>query len=305
MSLSEGKMFTIEALNRIDGFVWPDKSMFASMDMSPKYVFFYSSAPVGHDTMFNGKGLLDKYSTTVAYAHPDWRSSLITREEFESVDGWVRNDESMLSSSALIDIKTFNGVVNSKVRYESNFKKYGNAFDIEFWRYHKPQKQEVKPEPESIETMIRRYKDAKENRRAAIDRLNQAQADVEQAEALEDSLFMAIEAWAESHGFDIRVLSESEERFTLNADIPMPENPIPLHASSLVITDWRDLRVGDIIEYTDGLAKSKIGMTGPVTSFALDAHDGMFVRMECDNGENKGREGWPLKWKFIRRPEKK
>ncbi|MGL5528484.1 MAG: hypothetical protein ACRDCI_08945 [Plesiomonas shigelloides] len=71
---------------------------------------------------------------------------------------------------------------------------------------------EVKPESESIETMIRRYKDAGENKRAAIDKLNQAQADVEQAEALEDSLFMAIEAWAESHGFDIRVLSEGGEK---------------------------------------------------------------------------------------------
>ena len=70
----------------------------------------------------------------------------------------------------------------------------------------------------------------------------------------------------------------------------------------LVITDWRDLQLGDIIEYVDGDIEGKIGMTGPVVEFAPDSADGMHVRLKCDNGPNKGRFGWPTKWKFIRRP---
>ena len=70
----------------------------------------------------------------------------------------------------------------------------------------------------------------------------------------------------------------------------------------LVITDWRDLQVGDVIEYVDGDIKNKIGMSGPVVEFAPAATDGMYVRLKCDNGPNKGRLGWPRQWRFIRRP---
>ncbi|MGL5526535.1 MAG: hypothetical protein ACRDCY_22660 [Aeromonas veronii] len=304
MSLLEGKMFTIEALNRIEGFVWPDGAEFASYDRWSFRIDLWSHEPELRSGGFYGQYILiNRFS--VESAHPDWRNSLITREEFESVDGWVRNDESMLSSSALIDIKASNGVVNSKVRYESNFKKYGNAFDIEFWRYHKPQKQEVKPDPESnagdqptsqegIESLISKHKAVKE-----IARL--ARIELEQAEAAEHSLMLSIEAWAESHGFDIRVLSESDERFTLNSDLPMPENPIPLHASRLVITDWRDLRVGDVVEVREmAVVDGFIGCVGLVKRININAEHGPLL-VKFDNGE----EWWVKKWKFICRPEKK
>lgn len=71
--------------------------------------------------------------------------------------------------------------------------------------------------------------------------------------------------------------------------------------TDLAITDWRDLKVGDIIEYVDGDIKNKIGMTGQVVEFAPNDNDGLYVRMKCDNGKNKGRLGWPRKWRFIRR----
>lgn len=71
----------------------------------------------------------------------------------------------------------------------------------------------------------------------------------------------------------------------------------------LVITDWRDLQVGDIIEYVDGDIKDKIGMSGPVVEFDEYATDGMNVRLKCDGtGGSFGRLGWPKEWRFIRRP---
>ena len=69
----------------------------------------------------------------------------------------------------------------------------------------------------------------------------------------------------------------------------------------LVITDWRDLQLGDVIEYVDGDIKDKIGMTGPVVELAKDDSDGMPVLLKCDNGRRNGCLGWPRKWRFIRR----
>lgn len=67
----------------------------------------------------------------------------------------------------------------------------------------------------------------------------------------------------------------------------------------LVITDWRDLKVGDIIEYVDGRNKNRVGMVGRVDSFDLyNADTDRPVRMASDDGQ----VGWPTKWRFIRRP---
>lgn len=67
----------------------------------------------------------------------------------------------------------------------------------------------------------------------------------------------------------------------------------------LVITDWRDLKVGDIIEYVDGRNKNTVGMVGRVDSFDLyNADTDRPVRMASDDGQ----VGWPTKWRFIRRP---
>ncbi|MGL5307224.1 MAG: hypothetical protein ACRC9Y_13990, partial [Aeromonas veronii] len=88
MSLSEGKMFTIEALNRIEGFVWPDKAKFADFDSGGWFVFFRLHEPKALRGSFEG-GYIDGSLVDTGVDHPDWRNSLITREEFELVDGWV------------------------------------------------------------------------------------------------------------------------------------------------------------------------------------------------------------------------
>jgi hypothetical protein len=93
--------------------------------------------------------------------------------------------------------------------------------------------------------------------------------------------FIALEKAMDALGFSIQVIAE-------------PVQP--------TITDWRDLRVGDVIEYVDGDIKRKIGMSGPVIDFARDATDGMYVQMRCDDGSDSGLISWPKKWRFIRRP---
>lgn len=78
----------------------------------------------------------------------------------------------------------------------------------------------------------------------------------------------------------------------LSVEAPEPE---------LVITDWRDLRVGDVIEYVDGRNKNRVGMVGRIDSFDLyNADTDRPVRMVSDNGQ----VGWPTKWRFTHRPAK-
>ncbi|MGL5487834.1 MAG: hypothetical protein ACRDC6_16335, partial [Shewanella sp.] len=234
MSLSEGKMFTIEALNRIDGFVWPEGCGGAFLNKDNTFVRFVSDCRSVVLYVHDGAVYSGYYSRgfTESYKHKNWRNSLITREEFESVDGWVNiNGQAAASMEDLIDVMLDGGLIVSGVTYSDALLRHQ---PFSKWRYSKPQKQEVKPEPESnssaqpesqdgIESLISKRKAVKE-----IARL--ARIELEQAEAAEQSLMLSIEAWAESHGFDIRVLSESEEK---------PE---------LVITDFGDLRIGDEIE---------------------------------------------------------
>ena len=64
-----------------------------------------------------------------------------------------------------------------------------------------------------------------------------------------------------------------------------------------VITDWRDLQIGDVIEYADGGQEWSIGMEGTVSEFdAID--DYQQVKIEFVDGST----GWPSRWRFIRRP---
>ncbi|MGL4752515.1 MAG: hypothetical protein ACRCXB_08885 [Aeromonadaceae bacterium] len=281
MSLSEGKMFTIEALNRIEGFVWPEGAKFAAVDFDDTYLNFFGEGELYRDSMsFVGKRLINA-SVNIGKARIDWESSLITREEFESVDGWVRSDGSIPDVGGVFDVKFNYGITvkeESKVS-DYNWPSTDDDDSIAFWRHHKPQKQEVKPEPESIasaqsssqegiESLISKHKAVKE-----IARL--ARIELERVEAAEHSLMLSIEAWAESHGFDIRVLSESEEK---------PE---------LVITDWRDLQAGDVIvtDYSGGEV------------VVCDTHYSGDYNVSYKKGD--GTIWWAKEWKFIRRPEKK
>ncbi|MGL5648792.1 MAG: hypothetical protein ACRDDY_13175 [Clostridium sp.] len=201
MNLTESQLFTIEALNRIEGFEWPKDAKFAAMDDGRKDVLFYLHKPMRAHTVFTGDFFgLD--GITSQSTHPDWCNSLITREQFESVDGWVRNNCIFTKINSLIDVtiksKGDDYVIDGSC---DNWTPEWESGDIVKWRYRKPKKQEVKPESESIETTIAQYKAAKENKL-------KAQQLLEQAEATESSLMMSIEAWAESHGFDIIDIGE-------------------------------------------------------------------------------------------------
>lgn len=106
----------------------------------------------------------------------------------------------------------------------------------------------------------------------------------------EDKLLEQIKAWNLEYGFDIRVLDESDEK-------PEPESnkdPEP----ELVITDWRDLRVGDVVSWSviNGSEMKIISVhhdkSREIGDFEIEDESGSVFRAYGDEIE------------FIRRPSK-
>lgn len=289
MQLSESKLFTIEALNRIEGFVWPEKAGFAAMDAKDGCVSFYKIKPHHEECYFTTiNGYLGFEETKKP--HPDWRNSLITKEEFDSVDGWVRHDNSECptNSESLVQVK-MDGVQAGYSAHISKAWAWVNG-GITHWRYHKPTKesamtttkQEVKPEIHAI------YENYKQQRETTAD----AQRALDASKEAEDALLEQIKQWNLQYGFDVRLLDESEENQEQQD-------------SELVITDWRDLRVGDVVEVvmvnnrggTDGYD----GIVGKQCRVIL-TEDPDYPQ-QAVQVDFEGHEVFIHKWKFIRRPQ--
>ena len=114
------------------------------------------------------------------------------------------------------------------------------------------------------------------NRKDYADR-KQQEADAAKADA--DAKLAELVAAGKAHGLLLSVAGVEPE-------------------SELVITDWRDLRPGDEVEYVEGSQTWSIGLVGVVQRTYDDEGGNMNVRLLF--GERGS--GWPRKWRFIRRP---
>lgn len=135
MQLSESKLFTIEALNRIEWFAWPDGAETARVDAvkGDNLIHFFCGSV---------------WIKTISYSSQEakeinWRNSLITREQFESVDGWVRNDGSSrdIKLGKLIDVIICSGKYFGAVLAGDCFWSGAGIENVDKWRHHKPQKE--------------------------------------------------------------------------------------------------------------------------------------------------------------------
>lgn len=140
--LTESQLFTIEALNRIDGFVWPKNANHAFMNHEHRFVSFSSGAcsVPGADGICQYHGIYAG-DISVGTHHPDWSNSLITKEQFNSVDGWVRNTKLKLPLELLdsqVEVLHHNG----EIAFDD-----ANAFywdeNVDKWRYRKPSNAEI------------------------------------------------------------------------------------------------------------------------------------------------------------------
>lgn len=275
MQLSESKLFTIEALNRIEGFVWPEGADWAAMSVGVCSVGFYQYRKASAVVIVD-----------VGVRHPDCIDSIITKAEFDSVDGWVRHDNSECPANSESPIQVqMDGFRVGKPSPPHIAKAWAWVNGgITHWRYHKPTKesamtttkQEVKPEIHAI------YESYKQQRETTSD----AQRALDASKDAEDALLEQIKQWNLQYGFDVRLLDESEE----NQD---------QQDSELVITDWRDLQKGDVVKAILVNGASHVnGRVGVVKRIDGSAADGpLFVKFDSVE------EWWVKEWKFIRRPQ--
>lgn len=282
MNLTEGQLFTIEALNRIEGFSWPDNAKFADFGSGGSFVFFRLHEPKALRGSFDG-GYIDGSLVDTGVVHPDWRNSLITREQFDSVDGWVRNDGnepvSGVSGYCRVDVKHENGIIDlgfSSDGYEWDWQG-DNEYRIVAWRYHKPTKETEMKDTEAFQPPIHEtYYRYKKQRETTADARKALEASME----TEDKLLDQIKAWNLEYGFDIRALDESDE--------------VPDVEPELVITDWRDLRVGDEIWWSGGAGFSS-------GQYIISEVSKKGVSVTTWKGQS-WLDVLNTAWKFIRRP---
>ncbi|MGL5282429.1 MAG: hypothetical protein ACRC8W_11910 [Plesiomonas shigelloides] len=263
MNLTEDQLFTIEALNRIEGFSWPEDAELAEVD-GGRYVYFYSSDDEIHGAISSNR-VKDDDDKRVIHAQ-------ITREQFDSVDRWVRNNGDKIIFSGDYDVNRNGSVMRITGIWTQDS-------SVICWRYHKPTKEsEVQPEAPkqpSIDELYSQYKERRKITESAKELL------AESMEA-EDKLLEQIKARNLEHGFDVRLLDESEEK---------PE---------LVITDWRDLRIRDVIWWSGDSNHSE----GEYRVFALEISSYESDHPICvgDDDDNEWIDISSEEWKFIRRP---
>lgn len=156
MNLTESQLFTIEALNRIEGFAWPENANHAFMNENDRFVSFTGGRRPSVVVAIDRCLYAGVYAGSVSAGckHPDWRNSLITREQFESVDGWVRNTKMRLPNKTLYSqIEVLYD--NSAMAFDDAISVYWDE-NVDTWRYRKPQKQEATTEkqPKSLDQLF-------------------------------------------------------------------------------------------------------------------------------------------------------
>lgn len=205
-------------------------------------------------------------------------------------DGWIewKGGECPVGAFDVIEVRYrdyFNEVNHIGESRVYDWIHNGSQTDIIAYRLHKPEQAKPEfcesvmrpiPEPEAkptIEQLAADYRNAK-----GYAERKQQEADAAKADA--DEKLRVLEIAGEALDLLVSPITEKQE----------PE---------LVITDWRDLRVGDEVEYVDGVISERIGLPGVVDRFLPDATDGMPVGIVLSGS---GELAWPTKWRLIRRP---
>ena len=136
-----------------------------------------------------------------------------------------------------------------------------------------------KPTIEQLAADYRNRKDFADRKQQEADAAK-AEADAAKAEA--DAKLAELVAAGKALGLSLSVTTIE----------PEPE---------LVITDWRDLQVGDEVEYVSGTLGGFSGEPGVVSSIDRSPDCGIYrIRVALQNG----RSLWCNEWRFIRRPSK-
>lgn len=288
---------------------WPRNADWAAQCKSDSTVsFYYGTAPYiekGDDAWY-GDYLGAEHDIDVEKVLPNWHQTILSRDEYfhlypaPDADGWVewKGGECPIEDDG--DTIEYKMKINDEIykdrAFDLEWSHEGEDTDIIAYRLHKPEQvkstavgddetnlaakeeleaMEYKP---SIEQLAAEYR----NRQDYAER-KQQEADAAKAEA--EAKLAELVAAGKAVGLVLSVAASDPE---------------------LVITDWRDLQVGDEVEclqinITGGdYADDRIGSTGIVVATEGPGKSGQAVKMRFDDGKSY----WAVKWRFIRRPAK-
>lgn len=256
---------------------------FAAQNGEHGRINFSQNKPVRHDArswMVNG-GF--QFKIEVCKPLPNWHQTTLSRTEFfhlypaPDADGWIEwnGGECPVDGDCEVSIRVRGegGSARGKAKHWS-WGHSGCGSDIIAYRLHKPGLAYPTPETKpTIEQLAADYLNAK-------DYAERKQQEADAAKADAGAKLKALELAGEALGLSVSPITAKKG----------PE---------LVITDWRDLQVGDEVEVIESMSGNRSGEIGVVSRF--DKSDkGREVRVIF--GGCKGDFEWLKKWRFIRRP---
>lgn len=289
MKLSKSKLALAKAINENGG--WFGDAENAAQDRDGD-VYFYSGTPsrVTGREWWSADGLIA--GSRIRHddaAIKNWHQTILSREEYyqaypkTDADGWIEwnGGECPVYGDDEVDVVLVGGSTDHGIADEFDWHRDGGPLSVASYRLHKP---EVKPEfcesvmrsipdPESkptIEQLVADYRNAKDYALRLQEEANDAWTAAEKAKG---------------------ELIDAGKALGLVLSVAEPE---------LVIADWRDLRVNDVIfvgEYDDC-------ESGEYVVIELEGIDyGYDYAVKAAGMDGNGR--WidtTKEWRFIRRP---
>lgn len=267
------------------GVKWPEGAEYAVQD-ADSVLAFYKTKPrreVGRRSWGGAAYVAGSASSVHDICH-NWHQTIVTKAQYEKElaerDGWIRweGGRRPVSGDDMVLVKTRSGSELQSEAWMLNWVGYGHGDDIIAYRVigqaSKPApKPEPKPKPEHREPVASTIPGNTIEQRIAELRAMEKQVAELRAKLTNDLHTMGI-TWLDGAICDAKSVQPA-------------------------ITDWRDLRVGDVIEFE--------GVDGEWDILNLeDEYDEAPIKVSDDINAECTVEGWvnilSHPWRFIRRP---
>ena len=310
MKINKSKRQLAQLLIEVGVTKFPDGANWAAQDKSGKEIYCYKNKPrrpLSWSSWHHGGVVVSNGEFQANALIANWHQTVLSSDEFDQIvaeivadavrdaDGWIEwsGGECPVDVDALVCCKLRSGKVSITAYHAGmlSWRHSGNAADIIAYRLHEPEQSKPEfcesvirsiPEPEAKPTIEQLAADY----RSKLDYANRKQDEADKANMESDAALSQLEDAIAAIGFVITPLAATEKE---------PE---------LVITDWRDLQVDDVIELTGSVNpcwKEHAGIEMTVKEVHHDQGAG------DDQVDLLGESGcWSLggntTWRFIRRP---